>query len=401
MARKALDEMLRLNLLPFWRRVADESRREGFDLNHDVVGRWRGPADPSLVSQARMLWFFAHLRRHGMGEAADAERAVRGYEILTRRFRDPVHGGFFWQIATTDYQPIRADKQLYGQAFALFSLSEHALATGAAPAAGEADGAFAAIEQKMRSPATGNYHEFRLRDWTAPPPDRRDYLDQPAGTRSHNTRIHLLEALTTYHELRSTPLVGARLAEVVALTEAALVRTPVYYFREVDGRPPTRQSYGHDIETIHLLMRARARLGRCGAPPAFYGRVVDDALRVGEDPERGGLFFAGPAGSPPDERHKQDWVQAEALLALMELYRLTRTAARKAAFFRLVDWLGRYQVDWANKSWHATITPELRAQGGKAGPWRGPYHAGRALIDCLRLLKAIGDGAPSGGCTFV
>ena len=44
------------------------------------------------------------------------------------------------------------------------------------------------------------------------PPRRVDYLADPAGVRTHNTRIHLLEALTTYHELSRAPLVARRLA---------------------------------------------------------------------------------------------------------------------------------------------------------------------------------------------
>ena len=392
--------MLHLNLLPFWRRLADELRGEGYDLNHDVAGRWRGPSDPVIVAQARMLWFFAHLRRSGLGEAADADRAARGFDFLARRFLDPLHGGFYWKIAAADHRPVDADKQLYAQAFALFSFSEHALATGSAAVAALADSTFAVIDTRLRDGQIGNYREFLLRDWTAPPAERLDYLGQPAGARSHNTRIHVLEALTTYHDLRPTPLVRSRLTEIVALTEAALVRTPVHLFRPYDGQPPVLQSYGHDLETISLLLRARARLGRCGAPPAFYARVADDALRLAEDPVRGGLFFAGAPGAVPSERHKQDWVQAEALLALVELYRLQRRTAHKLALFRLIDWLGRYQVDWARGSWHAILTPELRPQAGKAGPWRGPYHVGRALIDSLRLLRAIADGAPAGGCTI-
>ena len=85
----------------------------------------------------------------------------------------------------------------------------------------------------------------------------------------------------------------------MALTEAALVRAPVFYFRATDGTAPTRQNYGHDIETISLLLRARALLGHCGTPPAFYRRIVDDALRLGEDHSLGGVFNSGMSVPPP------------------------------------------------------------------------------------------------------
>ena len=398
-ARGALHDLLDLNLLPFWRRLADEFRGEGYDLNHDMAGRWLGPADPGLVTQARLLWFFAHVRRRGHGEAADAARAERGCAMLTRRFRDPDHGGFYWRVAAGDYRPKQADKQLYGQAFALFALSEQALATGDAAATTAAVDAFGVIDRWLRDPLVGNYHEYLLRDWSAPAPGTLDYQRNPVGERTHNTRLHLLEALTTFHELQPTQIARDRLAEVVALTEAARCRTPAFYFRETDTPPFAHQTYGHDTETVHLLMRARAHLGRCGSPPGYYRRVLDDALRVGEDPQLGGIFHGGGAGLPPAERSHNDWVQAETLLATLELYRVGRAATHKAAFFRLLNWIGSWQVDWANGSWYGEIDGSLRPQGKKAGAWGGPYHTGRALIGCLRLIDRITSGSPKGGCT--
>lgn len=398
-ARTALQDILNIALLPFWRRLADASTGEGYDLNHDGQGRWLGPVNPTLVGQARVLWFFAHLHRHGRVVPADAARAERGHAILTERLWDRVHGGFFWEVAAKGYAPTLPDKQLYGQTFGLYALSEHALVTGSPAATAAAGAAFAVIDARCRDAAAANYREFRLRDWSAPPPGRVDYLAGVNGVRTHNTRIHLLEALTTYHELAGTDLVASRLAEVVALTEAALVRAPVFYFRATDGAAPTRQNYGHDIETISLLLRARAQLGLCGDPPAFYRRVVDDALRLGEDKGSGGVFDSGVIGAAADQREKRDWVQAETLLTLCELFRRTRSAARKAAFLRTLDWIGRWQVDWANGSWHGQINRRLQPAGNKAGTWNGPYHTGRAVLGCLRLLDAIAAGEPRGGCT--
>ena len=185
----------------------------------------------------------------------------------------------------------------------------------------------------------------------------------------------------------------------MTLTEAALVRAPVYYFRTSDGAAPTRQNYGHDIETISLLLRARARLGLCGDPPAFYRRVVDDALRLGEDTRLGGMFTSGVIGAAVYDRKKRDWVQAETLLTLCELYRLDRQPKRKLAFLRQLDWIGSWQVDWANGSWHGLIDPSGQPVGKKADTWNGPYHTGRAVLGCLRVLDAIAAGAGKGGCT--
>jgi mannose/cellobiose epimerase-like protein (N-acyl-D-glucosamine 2-epimerase family) len=150
------------------------------------------------------------------------------------------------------------------------------------------------------------------------------------------------------------------------------------------------------------LMRARARLGRCASPPAFYVGVVDAALARGEDPKLGGLYYSGVAGAPADQKERQDWVQAEALITLLELYRLRRSKARLAAFLRELDWVGRYQVDWRYGTWYGQIDPQLRPKGAKAGgDYRAPYHVGRALLDCLHLADEILDGASVQACTVL
>ena len=270
-ARGALDEILRLNFLPFWRRVVDESRGEGYDLNHDAKGRWLGPAQFALVAQARTCWFFAHLVRRGLADGSRSGRAQRGFAVLTSRFVDQVHGGFFWSLGANTYKPERIDKQLYGQSFALFALSEYALASGSPAAAMAAAHRIRGHRcpharcgrELLRVPAARLVRTAR----------RLDRLSRPAGGHPQPQHPHPpARGVDHLSSASASALARARLADVVALTEAALERSPVPHFRELDGQPATRQSYGRDVETIHLLLRARARLGRCASPPSLLCR---------------------------------------------------------------------------------------------------------------------------------
>jgi mannobiose 2-epimerase len=130
--------------------------------------------------------------------------------------------------------------------------------------------------------------------------------------------------------------------------------------------------------------------------------VVDAALARGEDPTLGGLYYSGVAGAPADQKERQDWVQAEVLITLLEIYRLRRCTARLAAFLRELDWIGRYQVDWRYGTWYGQIDRQLKPKGAKAGgDYRAPYHVGRALLDCLRLADEILDGGAAQGCTIL
>ncbi|MEC8645788.1 MAG: AGE family epimerase/isomerase, partial [Candidatus Latescibacterota bacterium] len=94
-------------------------------------------------------------------------------------------------------------------------------------------------------------------------------------------------------------------------------------------------------------------------------------------------------GLPADNRDKIWWVQAEGLVALLSLYQLTGDGTYWSAFMKTYEWVEKYQVDWENGGWHAHIAPNGRVSGAKASRWKTPYHSGRAVIECLRLLESI------------
>lgn len=69
------------------------------------------------------------------------------------------------------------------------------------------------------------------------------------------------------------------------------------------------------------------------------------------------------------------------------MYRLTREPLYWEVFEKTYRFIDAYQTDWKNGEWHATITPEGKATGDKAHLWKAGYHNGRAMIECLALLR--------------
>jgi mannobiose 2-epimerase len=45
-------------------------------------------------------------------------------------------------------------------------------------------------------------------------------------------------------------------------------------------------------------------------------------------------------------------------------------------------------TDWKVGEWHSAVTADLQVSGSKANIWKGGYHNGRAMIECLKLLRA-------------
>lgn len=396
-AAPILQRILLDNVMPFWLREAGDPAAGGFRLNHDVRGRWRGAAPKRVVTQARTLWFLARLMGQGGAAPEVPILAAQGLRFLAERLWDARCGGFYWEVDADGQQATMSDKQAYGQAQALYALCQLALACDCADAGRLARATFDVLEQHFHDREHGGYHEFLRADLSAPRPGRPGYLGAPPECKLMNTHLHLMEALTLFYRLTQDAMAGARLLELADIVGATVVHprhgtcldrhrsdwTPLG-----DGRH-CRTSYGHDLEAIHLLMAADEVLGLAPARRLdLFFRLFEHAVRCGEDPILGGFFAAGIPGMPAADRRKIWWVQAEALLGALELYRLSGEQACADVFLRTLEWLRRWQVDWQAGEWHAEIVGD-RAFGLKAGPWKGPYHNGRALIQGHEVLSWI------------
>jgi mannobiose 2-epimerase len=371
----------------------------GYRLNHDARGVWKGPAPKRLVKQARVLWFLSRLRQSGRAPAGCDALMTEGFEVLRRRFWDAEHGGFFWELDERGDTPTMPDKHIYGQAQALFAVAQYASVSFDSAAAGFADRIFETIESRFHDEDFPGYREFFRRDWTACAPDAYGYLGAPAALKLLNSHLHLLEALTVYGQLSGHALARQRLGELlhivghVAVNERHGALTDVFGgdWAPLSGERYDRVSYGHDLEAIYLLNEARQCLGRNPAEGLDSScRLFDHAWRFGYGTD-GGVFAGGPLGAPADDRRRIWWVQAEALLGALTLYRLTGEPRCAKAFLGSLAWIVDRQADWDHGEWHAEIASDGTPRGDKADAWKGPYHDGRAMIEALDILGRLGS----------
>jgi cellobiose epimerase len=208
----------------------------------------------------------------------------------------------------------------------------------------------------------------------------------------------LMEAWTAYFALTKTDLVRARLEELISIQRDRVFR-PEYgstadrHLRDwspVKGRW-NRSDYGHDLENVWLIADACDAIGASGDSAAQNcGRMFASSLREGFDRKRGGFYLSGPFGGPAIRRQKVWWVQAEALVAALAMFKRTGNPQHSDCYLKTLDWIVSTQIDWQHGEWHAEIAPNGRPLGDKAGPWKCCYHNGRAMLRCLALLD---DGA--------
>ena len=383
--------ILTRDVIPFWTGVVDEEHG-GYRLNHDSAGRWRGPAEKFLVSQARTLWSFARLARVGL---APREAADRGYRFLRDRMWDHRWGGFHWAVSHDGSRATADDKSICAQSLALFALCEHAELTADPAERSLCRDLFALLDGHAHDAAHGGYRESFTREWDEPPPDDLGYFGSPPARKLFNVNLHVLEAVTSLVAMDGGDLPRRRLEELMGIC-GEVVLDPATggcrnQFHEdwspLTGPEHDRSSYGHDLENVALLLAAAEAMGLEPGPLAQRcATLTSHALTYGLDRAQGGFFASGPLGRPADRREKLYWTQAEGLLALLRMWQATRDPVYLEPLTLTLDWIESRQVDRAGGDWHEDISPQGVPAGDKAWAWKDPYHQVRALLEARALV---------------
>jgi mannobiose 2-epimerase len=390
------EKILKENIASFWYTKSLDRKNGGYTINFGPKGQPRGEGTKMIVTQARTLWLFSRLVRAGYGGSEYMEAADIGYRFLKEKMWDEKNGGFYWEVDVTGNEKLRPRKHLYGQAFALYAVSEYYLANKKQEVLDFATRLFNLLEAKSHDKTFGGYVEFFNEDWTPVPASERSYMGTEAGLKLMNTHLHLLEALTTFYRASKLPLARKRLLELINIESNAVVRKYIgactdKYERDWTPRLEgdfARVSYGHDVENIWLLIDACNAANVTNYPFLdLYRTLFDYSLKYGYDEADGGFYDSGPFNRPADRRSKIWWVQTEAVVSALYMHRLTRQAKYLSIFEKTSDFIEKNMVDWENGEWHANISPEGKPYGDKANVWKAGYHNGRAMIECLEILK--------------
>jgi cellobiose epimerase len=391
---KRCRQLLKTSLIDFYLPAAIDKVNGGY-LESLKGGKFAPSGDKFLVLQGRQLWFFSTLARNNIERDAALAAAKAGFDFLENKMRDRKNGGYFSKVADAG-APKDRNKHVYLNSFALYGLVAYYHASQNPAALAAAKDLFRVLEEKAHDAKYGGYNEFFTEDWMLI--TKGNSPVGPAGTKTYNTHLHVLEAFTELYRVWPDPLVRERLAELVVINTNT-VRHPEYPCN-IDGwRPDWRMietpanlkaSYGHDVECSWLVLEAARALGQSPALHRSWAEALCGyAMKYGYDKERGGFFYTGPLGKPATDTRKEWWVQTEALVAMLEMYRLTGKPEYYAAFAKTFDFVQKHQIAQEG-GWWATRKADGSAQGNtRTGPWQGAYHNGRALILCAKMLEEL------------
>lgn len=413
------DELIK-DILPYWEQWACDKENGGFygAIGNDNKGdpaEWRG-----IVMVSRFLWSYSAAARF-LKDSPDAdmqdracscmEMASRACSYMMKSFLDTHNGGVYWSVRP-DGSPLVTRKQVYGNAFALYALSEYAAAirevleneSSARPIMDSALWLFGLLEDKARDPEHGGYWEALAEDWSPTKETKLSDKDIDCD-KSMNTNLHVMEAYTNLY--RNLPVVyPEKKAErqTVGTALEALVRVHVekildsrdwhldlYFNRDWSRTGEDEISYGHDIEASWLMWEAAELLGDAALKdyvrPAAVA-VADTALKEGWDEATGGFEDK----LEPDGRRRTIrvwWNQSEALNGFYNAWQMTGEEKYLAAVEKVWTWVKSFQLDKKNGEWFQEVTREGTPclDQVKGGNWKTSYHNARC---CMELLRRSG-----------
>jgi mannobiose 2-epimerase len=408
-----LREVLTDNVVDFWYPRCIDDTHGGYITSYDADGKFAGNEEKMIVTQSRMVWLFSRLARAGYDDAGDYITAAEsGFEFLSEHMWDDEHGGFYW-IVDRDGTTQKPNKHCYGQSFGLYGLSEYYRASGDERARKLAIEFFDLLEEQAYDEDHGGYVEYFEPDWT-PITEGGTYLDNiepdwspkeevdaelDPTTKLMNTHLHLMEAFTTFYRATEYDLARQRLSELLHVLTNTVVRKGLTCCSDkfapdwtplVEDEAYRIASYGHDIENVWLTMEAADALD---IPRTFfldlYEELYDYSLEYGYDEDHGGFYFYGPWNEPATSRVKAWWVQAEAIASALKMYRQTGGERYRDVFEETWAFIDEHHVDREVGEWHSGVTDDLEAVGRKGAMYKGAYHNGRALIECIEELEAM------------
>lgn len=272
---------LEQELIPFWGKRAVDKEYSGYFTNFDKEGILEEDKAKYIVTQTRMLWGFSKLY-HTYKKEEYLIAAQQGYHFLTTYFWDKCYGGWYWK--TEQNGKVSDDgKVVYGQAFAIYALSEYALAAGNREAQEYAEKTFELLQKYCADEVRGGYYENMERDFSLSADGYHG-----GDLKSLDVHMHVMEALTMLYQCSQKKKHAQALEKVRELIlkyminqesgcgynqfdlsfrpkPAILIHRTWNDERKEGNRikePVDTTSYGHNVELIWLLNRAEEVLGK-------------------------------------------------------------------------------------------------------------------------------------------
>lgn len=379
------------NLLNFYLENSIDKDNGGFYGEVNISNQPDPAADKSLILNSRILWSFSSAYRKDK-KASYKKAADRAYNYLLDNFEDQKYGGFYW-LLDSEGNPLKTKKQIYGQAFSVYALSEYFKAFNKDETLKKAVDTFALIENKSYDVKYGGYFEAYSRKWEQIENMSLSKKDLNSA-KSMNTHLHILEAYTNLYRVWSDPELKAKLEELLEIILNKIIDQKIYcfklFFDEQWNAKSETVSFGHDIEGSWLIYEAAEVLGEqylLDFAEEFSLKMAAEVLENGRA-EDGSIYYEFEGGNFDKDRHW--WPQAEALVGFLNAYQLSGSEEFLEAALKVWNYILKNLIDHEKGGWYWLISEENKiSQKAKINPWKSSYHNSRACYQAAERLKTI------------
>lgn len=406
---KKVHEHLYNELIPFWNDRAVDTEYGGFLTNFDANGNPLDMPEKYLNTQCRMIWWFSQLNRVAPNEA-NQQKAKQGVDFLIKYLWDEKNCGWRWKVKK-DGSPLDDAKIVYGQSFAIYSLSDYYISTGDKRGLEYAEKTFDLLQKYCADTRFGGYYENLETDWVLAP------NGFSAGDRKGlDTHMHLMEAFTSLYQASGKELHKRKLIEIIKLISEKMVdheagsglnqfdmawnSLPAINIKrtwnaEREGEKPAdpteTTSYGHNTELVWLMVRALNAAGESVEPykPTFK-KLLDNAVKYGVDFEKGGIYRDGLRKGGALVMEKEWWQHTESLVGFLAGYELFHDVKYYEAFQAIWSFVDTKMINHEVGEWRRLLDREGNVIDGNIGnEWKVAYHSGRSMTECERRLKQL------------
>jgi len=408
---EASDHLLN-ELLPFWTSRMIDDKNGGYLTHFDKDGIDTGEDEKSLIAQTRCLYTLASAHRAGYGGGKYADLARHGADFLINKMWDSEKDGFYWM--TDRKGNVKIDKKIiYGQSFAIYSLSEYTLATGDKRGIEYAEKVFDLIQKYCSDTMYGGYREMFERDWTLRGPGSAG-----GDRKTLDVHMHLMEAFTALYECTGKDVHKRKLLEVIDILQCR-INHPVYrtgipqFFKDWTTAPQIKfeiiwgwdrftgegqksnvtdnTCFGHNAEYAWLLIHA---LDILQVDRNIYShdlrKIFDHTVQNGIDTEYGGVYVEGPHSGGVSDREKEFWQQAEVLTALLDAYIMFEDLLYWESYKNVHRFVFDKVINKGVGEWYPLLTREGQPIWTHMGhSWKINYHTVRSMIQSIQRLDKI------------
>jgi mannobiose 2-epimerase len=401
-------------LLPFWTSRMKDNSNGGYLTHFDKNGTDSGKDEKSLIAQTRSLYTISSAMRSGYAGGDYLSLAVHGADFLIEKMWDGKHEGFYWMADRKGDVKIDS-KIIYGQSFAIYSLSEYTLATGDTRGIDYAEKVFDLLQKHCVDTMYGGYYEMFHRDWTLCGPG-----SQGGDRKTLDVHMHLMEAFTTLYECTKTEIHRRKLIEIIEILIYRILH-PVYrtgipqFFRDwriapqikfdiiwgwdrysaegQKGNATDNTCFGHNVEFAWLLIHA-LRLLKIDTSNYLdlFRAIFEHTVNNGIDFEYGGLYVEGPHSGGVYDKEKEFWQQAEALTGLLDAFIMFGDEKYWNAYKCVHNFVFNKVINKGVGEWFPLLTRRGDPIWTHMGhSWKINYHTVRSMIQCIDRLDMIAD----------